>query len=135
MNVYFIATRARPSLVKIGRARDIEKRMAELQTGCPYEMYILGSIACRSDMHATGIEGKLHRMLRHSRMRGEWFELSRQMTFVLDRLSSTPCDRVGEAVVEALEECRRQYRVERQARRLNRRSEGKRAGNTAPRST
>lgn len=62
--------RGRPkSAVKIGIARDVEARIATLQTGNPDELHLLASFP-GSQAHETA----LHRYLQAERIRGEWFE-------------------------------------------------------------
>lgn len=57
--------------VKVGRSSDVQRRMAEIQTGCPHPLRLL--------LHGPGlghIEQNLHRKLRQYRTRrrkGEWF--------------------------------------------------------------
>lgn len=53
---------------KIGWALDPQKRLAELQTACPYKL-VLRHV--RSGDKA--LEGQLHRQLASQRLSGEWF--------------------------------------------------------------
>lgn len=77
MFVYFIRTRAKPPMVKIGKANDPQSRMAELQTGCPYNLELIGKIPCKSEAHAFEIEESAHHVFRKFRVRGEWFKYKR----------------------------------------------------------
>ena len=77
MNVYFIKTLAKPPMVKIGRAIDPQGRMAELQTGCPYVLILLGVIKCKSIEHSIEIERSAHEIFKKFRHRGEWFKYKR----------------------------------------------------------
>lgn len=79
MNVYFIRTIAGPRLLKIGISNNVSKRLESLKTGCAYPLELVGTITCRSPMHARNIERQLHRMHRWARMEGEWFEYSPQV--------------------------------------------------------
>lgn len=90
MYVYFIRTEAKPPMVKIGKARDPESRMATLQTGCPYELTLLGSIACRSDMHAEAAEKDLHRHFSIYRTRGEWFRYDDRVARIIAAIVGKP---------------------------------------------
>ncbi len=67
--VYFIGAFGR---VKIGRTNDLDRRLAELQTGCPTKMELLHSIETPQP-HV--LETKLHRIFAHKRLIGEWFDL------------------------------------------------------------
>ena len=56
--------------VKIGytASLDTSSRLAELQVGCPYQLYPVAVFAgCRH------VEHGLHEMFTHLRVRGEWF--------------------------------------------------------------
>jgi hypothetical protein len=56
--------------VKIGRSRDPERRLKQLQTGSPYKLRII--LVLKDQGH---LEGMLHERLRRGRTRGgeEWF--------------------------------------------------------------
>lgn len=62
--------------MKIGKARDPEQRLRDLQTGCPYQLKIIAKIKCRSDRHALEVERLAHKYFDRYRMRGEWFKCS-----------------------------------------------------------
>lgn len=61
--------------IKVGIARNLAKRIDQMQTGCPYEIEVLRAWPC-SDPYAY--ERKLHHMLRAYRYRGEWFKVSNE---------------------------------------------------------
>lgn len=68
--VYFIQS-GEHGPVKIGLAQDPLRRMAELQTGNPEDLFLRHVVpGKRAD------EGKLHHRFREARVRGEWFGLS-----------------------------------------------------------
>lgn len=71
--VYFI--QAQDSLaIKIGYAVDVEKRLAALQTGCPEELVVVGSL------EGTVIDEKsLHAKFSLDHIRGEWFRASDEL--------------------------------------------------------
>lgn len=75
MYVYFIRCLETP-FVKIGKARDVEKRLDELQTGCPQELSIMMKINCVSDLAAFDIERKMHKSFSFYKYRSEWFQIS-----------------------------------------------------------
>src|SRR5216110_1895594 len=56
--------------IKIGVARDVSKRVQQMQVGCPYDTEVLMAWPC-SDPYA--FERRLHYQLRAYRHRGEWF--------------------------------------------------------------
>jgi ribosome-binding protein aMBF1 (putative translation factor) len=59
------------SLVKIGCAKMVEKRLKTLQTGQPFPLYVLAAVPVAEDIHR--IEKQVHAFLAEERRRGEWF--------------------------------------------------------------
>jgi hypothetical protein len=55
--------------IKFGRAANVGKRLAELETGCPFDLTILAA----ADW-PNGAETAIHRLLANHRQRGEWFK-------------------------------------------------------------
>lgn len=70
--VYFL--RAGP-FIKIGRSKTPDARIAELQTACPYPIYLLGSIT-----GGATEENALHHQFAHLRSSGEWFHAKSALT-------------------------------------------------------
>lgn len=70
--VYFAAIEER-SVVKIGVAVDVARRMKELQVSSPFPLKLLGVIRTPE---APILERSLHTDFAHRRVRGEWFQLS-----------------------------------------------------------
>jgi hypothetical protein len=66
--VYFIR-QGDDGPIKIGVARDAEKRRAMLQTGNPVELHLLRTVP-----GTARLESLLHQRLAPFRLRGEWFE-------------------------------------------------------------
>ena len=60
-------------LCKIGRTRDVSKRIRSLSTGCSSELKLVASWPCRD---AGEYESILHETWRDVRVRGEWFALT-----------------------------------------------------------
>ena len=60
------------NLYKIGVAKDIKRRLKQLQTGNPAQLYYLKSFLTKKPYQ---IEGKIHGMFDEHRCVGEWFEL------------------------------------------------------------
>jgi predicted GIY-YIG superfamily endonuclease len=75
MYVYFIQSgdSKKRNPVKIGVARNPERRLAALQTGNPEELKLLVVIECDSRTEAYAIESHLHKTLAKRNIRGEWF--------------------------------------------------------------
>jgi hypothetical protein len=69
--VYLI--RANKVFYKIGIARDVYKRIAQLQTGCPFEVTLVHLIPTT---YPQRLEQGLHKIFEHKRLRGEWFALA-----------------------------------------------------------
>ena len=69
---YVYAIRA-GDYVKIGVARNVKRRLLEMQIGCPYELRIVYAWP-RSD--PFGYEAWLHKQLHDKHYRGEWFILT-----------------------------------------------------------
>jgi len=63
-------------VIKIGKATDIGKRIAELSTASPINLVLVASI--QSD-NAIKLEGHLHKTFAKHRLNGEWFELNPAM--------------------------------------------------------
>lgn len=72
-SLYFLCTDRKPQRIKIGIAKDVHRRLAELQTGCPEKIALLGAIPMRSAKHAKHIESRLHGFFSYLRVHGEWF--------------------------------------------------------------
>lgn len=53
---------------KIGFAQDVQKRLAQLQTGCPWELYIH-----KSKPGNMALERAIHEEVKAYKIRGEWF--------------------------------------------------------------
>lgn len=69
--IYFFIEETNES-VKIGRAKDIEKRRRNLQTGNPRKLLLLGWIRTTEDVR---IEREIHEHFHTQRANGEWFDL------------------------------------------------------------
>lgn len=72
--------------VKIGCAKNFEKRFAKLQTDCPYELKLL---ALAGDAGFL-FENTIHRTLKAFHVRGEWFSLNASERERLVTLINTP---------------------------------------------
>lgn len=75
-SVYFVTTGSVQGYVKIGMTSgEIKKRIAELQTGNPLKIILLGWIGCSSRKKARSLELRLHSMFQNKKKLGEWFDL------------------------------------------------------------
>jgi predicted GIY-YIG superfamily endonuclease len=73
MYVYMIRCCNKDGFIKIGVAKNIAKRLENLQIGCPYPLKLIASIRCESVKHAYSMESNLHGLFKKQRIRGEWF--------------------------------------------------------------
>ena len=76
--VYFIKSGDK---VKIGFTRDIDGRLAPLQSGNPHEMRLLGTIPATDDTEAF-----FHQMFAAQRVVGEWFKIAGPLDAFLSAL-------------------------------------------------
>lgn len=68
--VYFIQCK---EFVKVGYARNVERRLEALLIGCPFSMKILAKFPMESLEEARLLEADLHRKLHKWHKQGEWF--------------------------------------------------------------
>lgn len=60
-------------LYKIGHTKEsVQKRISQLQTGCPYEIREMETF---NSTYGQVIERTLHNIFSHKRLYGEWFSL------------------------------------------------------------
>ena len=79
--IYFIACEPL-SAVKIGfTSGDAQKRLKELQTGCPVKLQLLGCVIGTQDE-----ERMVHKRFARRRMQGEWFKIEENGRSSLERL-------------------------------------------------
>lgn len=70
--VYFIKNRY--GEVKIGKATNVSKRLSQLKSGSPSDLYVFRTIS-----GGIAEEKWLHKHFNHLRIRGEWFKFSEEM--------------------------------------------------------
>jgi predicted GIY-YIG superfamily endonuclease len=61
---------------KIGRTKNVARRISHLQSGSPYQIHYVAAVKCYCDTeqdHALCFEAHLHRYFQNCRKRGEWF--------------------------------------------------------------
>ncbi len=71
--MYFILN-AHSSAIKIGFAKDVNKRMKALQACNPAELKLLKSVQVEGAVAAQELEKSLHRRFHANRLNGEWFK-------------------------------------------------------------
>lgn len=79
MYVYFVRAGNRGA-IKIGVAKDVKKRIDELQIGNAFRLNVIACIPCDCRDQAVGLEQKIHRFFKKQRIRGEWFQGNIQMS-------------------------------------------------------
>lgn len=74
-NVYIIGCR-NTLYYKIGLARDVSKRLADLQVSCPHQLYLVKSVSKANIKTARKLEHWIQWKLNKFSIHGEWFELN-----------------------------------------------------------
>jgi hypothetical protein len=70
--IYFIFNQD-SNAIKIGRAKNLERRIKSLQTSSPAKLELLKSISVQGMSEAQDLEQSLHRKFEDLRITGEWF--------------------------------------------------------------
>lgn len=91
---YFIGNRQH-GVVKIGFSVEPATRIAQLQTGCPYPLELLGKVP-----GDELIEQGLHRVFSSLRMNGEWFKLNHALSYYVALANDEYVARTNEAFAE-----------------------------------
>ncbi len=76
--VYFILN-SDSNAIKIGRAKDVEKRLKSLQTGSPAKLQLISKVRVASEKEAAKKEKLIHQQFKESRITGEWFRCSPEL--------------------------------------------------------
>lgn len=92
MNVYLYMIKCNDGFnnpVKIGIAKDVDKRLNDLQIGCPYPLTIEDIVKVGSRRQAEYFEATCHRLLTREGkyLRGEWFKGPVDLRDLYDRVS------------------------------------------------
>ncbi|THD06121.1 GIY-YIG nuclease family protein [Rhodanobacter lindaniclasticus] len=80
--------------VKIGVSNDLNKRIAQLQTGQILEIKLIAAWHTNSRAKAFAVESDMHRKLASKCMRGEWFYpwvIESAMYTISDKMGKRPC--------------------------------------------
>ena len=72
------------NLYKIGKTRDLQKRLASYHTHLPILFRVVRQY---ENVPIGSLEGTLHIILQHKRVKGEWFELTRDDLQVCDNVA------------------------------------------------
>ena len=97
--IYFIQAGKRRA-IKIGYAKNTQKRLVTLQVGCPDELRMIFQMP--GDMM---LEFDIHKKFDHGRIRGEWFDCVEDIAkFVCDIKSGKPMDIISRASVRMANE-------------------------------
>ena len=83
--VYFVFN-ADSNAIKIGKARDLEKRIRSLQTVSPSRLKLLKATQVTDEKEASLLESSLHRKFAHLRITGEWFKAESELLDYLENL-------------------------------------------------
>jgi DNA-binding XRE family transcriptional regulator len=74
MPVYFLQAEDKTGPIKIGWAKDVYKRLGEIQNMSPTRLVILGVLECEREEEYT-----IHNIFSTDRLYGEWFNLSTEL--------------------------------------------------------
>lgn len=85
--IYFIQAENGP--IKIGRAVNVERRLAALQVGSPVPLKLMTTA-----QGTFRLERQLHDQFNHLRLHGEWFRPDRELMALIERIVSDPAARV-----------------------------------------
>lgn len=83
--VYLIACRSKTTIyVKIGLTSSIQRRLSNVQTGCPHPITDAFVILSEYREEVEGLEKLLHLLLAPERLRAEWYEGTREFFLALE---------------------------------------------------
>jgi T5orf172 domain len=83
--VYFILNED-SNAIKIGRAKDLAKRMKALQTSSPAKLKLIKSVQVESGEAAQALEQSLHQQFWEIRLAGEWFKAEANLLEYMSQL-------------------------------------------------
>jgi T5orf172 domain len=76
--IYFVLNED-SNAIKIGRARDLGKRMKALQTSSPARLKLIHCIQVDTSKEAEALEKSLHQQFNSIRLAGEWFKAEAEL--------------------------------------------------------
>lgn len=83
--VYFILNQDSRA-IKIGRARDIDRRIKSLQTASPAQLKLIKTIQVHGSKEVHAKERELHKKFKHLHINGEWFRADSDLLKFLESL-------------------------------------------------
>jgi len=83
--IYFILNED-SNAIKIGRAKDLTKRMNTLQTSSPAKLKLIKSLQVEGSKEAHELEQSLHKRFDEIRLAGEWFRAEVVLWEYIDQL-------------------------------------------------
>lgn len=83
--IYFILNED-SNAIKIGRAKDLAKRMNALQTSSPVKLRLIKSVQVEGGKEAHELEQLLHRQFNEIRLAGEWFKAEANLLEYINQL-------------------------------------------------
>jgi hypothetical protein len=83
--VYFILNEDSKA-IKIGRAKDLEKRMKALQTSSPAKLRLIKTVQVGGGKEAQELEKSLHQRFSAIRLAGEWFKAETDLLEYISQL-------------------------------------------------
>lgn len=83
--VYFILNED-SNAIKIGRAKDLAKRMKSLQTSSPAKLKLIKSVQVEGGSEAQKLEQSLHKHFSEIRLAGEWFKAQANLLEYISQL-------------------------------------------------
>lgn len=83
--VYFIFNED-SNAIKIGRAKDLPKRMKALQTSSPTRLRLIKSVQVEGGEEAQQLEKLLHKQFNEIRLAGEWFKAEANLLDYISQL-------------------------------------------------
>ncbi|MEM8504947.1 MAG: GIY-YIG nuclease family protein [Cyanobacteria bacterium P01_D01_bin.1] len=83
--IYFIFNED-SNAIKIGRAKNVAKRLRTLQTSSPAELRLLKTISVEGIAAAQSLELELHERFKALRLNGEWFKVDASLKAYVDQL-------------------------------------------------
>ncbi|MEQ8969764.1 MAG: GIY-YIG nuclease family protein [Coleofasciculus sp. C1-SOL-03] len=83
--IYFILNED-SNAIKIGRAKDLTKRMNALQTSSPAKLRLIKSVQVEGRKEAHELEKSLHKQFNEIRLAGEWFKAEPSLLGYINQL-------------------------------------------------
>ncbi|MBD1871821.1 GIY-YIG nuclease family protein [Cyanobacteria bacterium FACHB-471] len=83
--IYFILNED-SNAIKIGRAKNLAKRMNALQTSSPAKLRLIKSVQVEGSKEAHELEQSLHKQFNEIRLSGEWFKAEANLLEYINQL-------------------------------------------------